>query len=218
MSAMTTTGGGDYIPALRFHHLTPLYDPLLKWVMRETRLKTEMIQHAAIGAGTRVLDVGCGTGTLTIMAHAAQPDASYTGLDGDPQVLAAARAKSAGMGIAWEHGLAQKLPYPDSWFDRVLSSLVLHHLDSSGKQLALREVHRVLAPGGQMILLDFTAPKAWPTRMQAAIMSHLEQTSDNFAGRIPDYLSRAGFDSVTQVARFNTIFGPVAVWRAGPRS
>lgn len=211
---MGTPDHGHYIPALRFRRLTPLYDPLLKWVMRERRLKYELIREAGIGPGMRVLDLGCGTGTLTIMASHAHPDAAFTGLDGDPAVLAAARAKGSGHDIAWELGLAQALPFPDGHFDRVLTSLVIHHLDRSGKEQAFREARRVLADLGQLIVLDFSAPRSRATRIQAGIMRHLERTDDNFAGRLPGFMRQAGFATVEEVGGFATLFGPVSIWRA----
>ncbi|MEW6405163.1 MAG: methyltransferase domain-containing protein, partial [Chloroflexota bacterium] len=108
-----------YIPALHFRWLTPLYDPLLKWVMREETFKRKLIQQANIQPNMKVLDLGCGTGTLTLMLKQAQPQAEVIGIDGDSQVLDIARAKSRGTNIQWDEGLATSPPYPDSSFDRV---------------------------------------------------------------------------------------------------
>ena len=207
---------GGYIPALRFHRLTPFYDPLLKWGMRENTLKTALIRHARISPGMRVLDLGCGTGTLTIMAQQAHPDASFTGLDGDPHVLTAAARKAPGAGITWQLGLAGDLPFPDAHFDRVLTSLVIHHLDRADKQHAFVEARRVLTGSGQLIVLDFTAPWSVVTGLQAGVLRHLERASDNVAGRLPGFMTQAGFDTVDEVGRYTTVFGPVAIWRAQP--
>ena len=84
-----------YIPALSFRWLTPLYDPLLKWVMREETFKRKLIQQANIQPKMKVLDLGCGTGTLTLMLKRAHPTAEVTGMDGDPQVLDIARENPA---------------------------------------------------------------------------------------------------------------------------
>jgi ubiquinone/menaquinone biosynthesis C-methylase UbiE len=207
---------GRYIPALRFHRLTSLYDPLFKAVMREHTLKTALIQQARIEAGMRVLDLGCGTGTLTIMTQRAHPDAAVTGLDGDPHVLSTAANKAPGLEITWALGLASNLPFPDAHFDRVLTSLVIHHLDRTGKQHAFQEARRVLTGNGQLVVLDFTAPWSRITGLQAAVMRHVERAEDNFAGRLPGFMARAGFDQVDEVGRYSTVFGPVAIWRAQP--
>jgi len=112
-----------YIPALRFDWLTPLYDPLLRWVMREERFKRILVAQAGLQTGQRALDLGCGTGTLTIMLKRAYPGADVVGLDGDPRVLEIARRKAAeaGVGIAFDLGMAFDLPYLDNSFDRVVS-------------------------------------------------------------------------------------------------
>ena len=88
-----------YIPAFGHERLTPLYDPFLKWVMREETFKHALIRQASIAQGQRVLDLGCGTATLTILVKQIHPDAEVVGLDGDTQVLEIGRAKAAKAGV-----------------------------------------------------------------------------------------------------------------------
>lgn len=209
-------GSRDYIPPLSFHSLTRVYDPLIRWVMREEALKRALLDQARISAGMRVLDVGCGTGTLTVMTKQAQPGASVVGLDPDPAALAAARAKSSGQDIRWEQAMAQEMPFPDRSFDRVLASLMLHHLDRATKLAALREMHRVLRPDGRLLILDFTVPGGRIARVQGWIMHRLEHADDNIAGRLPDLIQQSGFRRPTETARFATIFGDVAILTAEP--
>ncbi len=200
-----------YIPALSFRWLTPLYDPLLKWGMREETFKRRLIERAHIQPGQHVLDLGCGTGTLTIMLKRSKPEAFITGVDGDEDVLAIAKSKSkqARVDITWDHGLAYDLPYPDNSFDIVVSSLVIHHLVSKDKIRAFREVRRVLRPTGGFHILDFGKPFSFLTRIQGMIMNGLEEASDNFHGRILPMLKEAGFDSASEAEHMNTIFGPI---------
>ncbi len=206
-----TTQERRYIPALSFHWLTPFYDPLLKWGMCEETFKNRLIERAEIRDGERVLDLGCGTGTLAVMLKEASPRAHVTGLDGDPEVLAIAKAKAAqaNLDIVWEKGYAYKLPYPDNSFDVVVSSLVIHHLTAADKVRAFREVLRILRPGGRFHIVDFGRPFSLLTRLQAALMKNLEEAADNFSGRIAPMLQETGFESVNEAERFNTIFGPV---------
>jgi len=203
-----------YFPALSFHWLTPLYDPLLKWIMREETFKQWLIRQAGIAPAMQVLDLGCGTGTLTLMLKRAHPDAVITGLDGDSQVLDIARQKSHGMNIQWDEGLASALPYPDSTFDRVVTSLVIHHLTTEEKRRAFKEMYRILQPQGQLHILDFGTPHSAMTRFMAKYMRRLEETADNFDGLIPLFIKEAGFSGVEEAKYFVTLFGPLSSWRA----
>lgn len=212
----------DYIPALRFKWLTPLYDPLLKWVMREETFKRKLTRQANIQPGMKVLDLGCGTGTLTLMLRNSYPEAEITGMDGDPQVLDIARQKARNINIQWDEGLASSLPYPDSTFDRVVTSLVIHHLVTDDKRRAFKEMYRVLRspdlvsgkPKGELHVLDFGAAHSPLTRFMTTYMRRLEETADNFDGQIPRFMTEAGFSEVKEAQHFVTIFGPLSLWRA----
>ena len=203
-----------YIPALRFKWLTPLYDPLLKWVMREETFKRKLLDQAEIQPGMKVLDLGCGTGTLTLMLKQAYPNASVTGIDGDPQVLAIAREKARGVNIQWDQGLASSLPYPDSAFDRIVTSLVIHHLTQDDKRRAFKEMYRVLKPHGALHVLDFGAPHSLLASFMTGYMRRFEETADNFDGLISHFIMEAGFGSVIEAEHFLTVFGPLSSLRA----
>ena len=203
-----------YIPALSFEWLTPVYDPLLKWVMREETFKRKLIQQANIQPRMKVLDLGCGTGTLTLMIKRAHLTAEVTGMDGDPEVLDIARDKSRGTEIQWDEGLASSLPYPDSVFDRVVTSLVIHHLATDDKRRTFKEIYRVLMPQGELHVLDFGPPHSSITRIMTKYMRRLEETADNFDGLIPLFVTEAGFGSVREAEHLVTIFGPLSMWRA----
>ena len=179
--------------------------------MHEAGFKWRLIRQANIQADMQVLDLGCGTGTLTLMLKRAHPDAKVTGLDGDVQVLDLARAKAGNIDIRCDEGLAYSLPYPDAYFDRVVTSLVIHHLIRDQKRKTFQEVFRVLKPWGELHLLDFGTPHSILARLKTSYMRHLEEVADHFDGLIPDFVSEAGFKSISEEEHFLTIFGPLSL-------
>ena len=203
-----------YIPALSSKALTPFYDTLFKWTMREELFKGRLVQQAKIRSGRRVLDLGCGTGTLTIMIKKAHPDSEVIGLDGDPQVLDIARrkAKETAASIKFDEGMAYQLPYPNAFFDRVLSSMVFHHLATHDKEKTLAEIYRVLKPDGELHLADFGEPHGFYARSISKLMRRFERVDDNINGRIPEMFAKANF-SVAKTWELQTVFGTLALLR-----
>src|ERR1700730_9701268 len=146
-----------YVPALSYDRRTPFYDSVIRWTMPELRIKRQLIQQARIAKGQCVLDLGCGTATLTLLVKKTHPDSSVIGIDGDARILTIARrkAKEKGLDVTFDQGMAFSLPYADASYDRIVSSLVLHHVTTGNKALTLHEAHRVLRPGGELHIADF---------------------------------------------------------------
>jgi SAM-dependent methyltransferase len=204
-----------YIPALSFRWLTPLYDPLLRWGLREGTFKRRLITQANIQPGQRVLDLGCGTGTLTILVKLLYPDADVVGLDGDPQVLEIANSKAvkAMVDISFDHGMAYHLPYSNSSFDRVLSSLVVHHLAREDKQRMMVEIDRCLRPAGELHIVDFGKPRGVYGTLASHIIRRMERADDNIAGLLPGMMRAAGFSNVGEQGHLTTIFGTLSLYQ-----
>ena len=204
-----------YIPALRFRFLTPLYDPLLRWGMRELTFKRRLIEQARIASRFRVLDLGCGTGTLTVLLKQTHSDAEIIGMDGDPTVLAIARAKAAqqNVTITFDEGMAFQLLYPDDSFDRIVSSLMFHHLTMEDKQRALHEAYRTLKSGGELLIIDFAKPGNFLAQAISLIMRRMEKTGDLIQGVLMAMIQRAGFQDTQISDQFMTIFGTLALYR-----
>jgi ubiquinone/menaquinone biosynthesis C-methylase UbiE len=175
----------QYIPAMGKHYLLPLYD-VVHHVFGLHPIHQEMIRLAALQDGHRVLDVGCGTGNLLRTTGRRYRTVDLVGLDPDPKALARAARKTrrAGLKVRLDQGFAQELPYPDASFDRVFSSLMLHHLDSKSKDKLLAEIRRVLTPNGQLILADATVDKHSHSR---------EHLHDNIGDAVSHRIVAAGF-------------------------
>jgi ubiquinone/menaquinone biosynthesis C-methylase UbiE len=209
------TGQRAYIPALGLGWLLPLYDPLQRWILREPVLKGRLVEDALIEPGHTVLDLGCGTGTLAVLIKQRHPQAHMVGLDIDPRALqhAASKARGVGVHIDFTQASALELPYPSAHFDRVVSSLVLHHLSREQKVRALSEAWRVLKPNGLLCVADFGRPHTMYTRAVALVLRHSEEVADNLDGLLPSLTERGGFDQVEERARYATVFGTVTLYR-----
>jgi ubiquinone/menaquinone biosynthesis C-methylase UbiE len=201
-----------YVPAARWRVFTRVYDPVLGLTMRERRFRAAMrerVERSLPSAGT-ALDVGCGTGTFAIALASSRPDARVIGVDGDAEILARARAKPGADAVEWEEGLAGDLPLPDASADVVTMSLVLHHLLPAQKREALAEAKRVLRPGGSLYIADWGRPHdplMSATFFVSQAIDGFERTADHRAGRLPAFLSEAGFGKVERYDRLRTPFG-----------
>ncbi|MFN2464459.1 MAG: class I SAM-dependent methyltransferase [Candidatus Dormibacteria bacterium] len=186
---------------------------------RELEFKRRLVLEANLTAGQRVLDVGCGTGTLALMLKEAMPDALVTGVDGDIEVVKRARekARSRRVEASFGQGLAGSLAFQSGSFDLVVSSLVFHHLDPQTKRRALEQIRDLLRPAGRLLLADIGGVPAWMARsllLPFRLFDGLGTTADNFYGRLPEMIRAAGFREVTGIARYVTPVGPVEIIRA----
>jgi ubiquinone/menaquinone biosynthesis C-methylase UbiE len=164
---------------------------------RAKTLRSETIRLAGLQPSDRVLDVGCGTGDLTLMAVRAGAGTA-SGIDADPAMIAQAQAKARrhGAPIDFQVSTVQHLPFAEASFDVVLSSLMIHHLPSEGKQQGLREIYRVLTPGGRLVIVDFKRPEGHLIQLRKHLMLHSGLTSG--VQDMTGLVSGAGFAGVEQ--------------------
>ncbi|MGE0465307.1 MAG: class I SAM-dependent methyltransferase [Steroidobacteraceae bacterium] len=209
----------DYVPALGYHFLTPLYDAVIGATTRERGFKQALIRQAELNPGQRVLDLASGTGTLAIWIKQHQPLLDVTGVDLDPAMLAIAsrKAGAAHIDIRFDRAHSHSLPYPTGHFDRVVSSLFFHHLTWEDKLRTAAELLRVLKPGGELHVADWGRPANVLMRglfLMIQCLDGFETTRDNVAGRLPELFEQAGFVGVAERRTVSTVFGTLALYRA----
>lgn len=209
----------SYIPALRYGWLTKVYNPLLAFTMPELKFKSELIRQANIGTNHKVLDFGVGTATLSLLLSKQRPDCYIEGVDVDEKILGIAKDKiieqDAKIVLTKYDGL--KLPYPDQTFDRVITSLVFHHLDKEQKKNSLLEIKRVLKNDGELHIADWGKASSFLMRTLFYLVQFLDgfkTTEDNVKGMLPNYLQNAGFLSVETTTNYSTIFGTLSLYKA----
>ena len=206
-----------YVPAAGRPAFTRLYDPVVALTMREAtfrgRLGAQVLDELAPEAA--VVDVGCGTGTLAIALAAG--GAEVIGIDGDPEALALAHAKPGAEAVQWRKGLATALPLPGASADRVVMSLLLHHLDAGAKRTALAEAVRVLRPGGRLHVADWGRPGDPLMRAAARALTRVdgaEGLREHLEGAVPVLLADAGFVAVAVHDRLRTGWGSLELLSA----
>lgn len=189
------------VPALGLDILTPFYDLACSVIGYDRPLKQKVLAASGFKYGENLLDVGCGTATLLILAKSQHPTSRVVGIDPDKKILRIARKKTSngyGLDIELIKAGAEQLPFEDGSFDVVVSSLVFHHLPTDIKKQALREIYRVLKPNGRLLLADFGPAMTMLPKILFALarlfkIEEWNSLQDNIHGRIPVFLQEAGF-------------------------
>jgi cyclopropane fatty-acyl-phospholipid synthase-like methyltransferase len=212
-------GESAYVHALRFRWLNAFYDALMAVTLPEDAFKARLVAQAGLAAGQRVLDLGCGTATLTILLKQACRDAKVVGLDGDPRILEIARGKvsRAGVDVTLVHGRAEDPPFEPASFDRIVSSLVFHHLTGEQKRASFAALRTRLRPRGELHVADWGAPHDLVMRaafLSVQLLDGFATTSDNVKGRLIPMMREAGFIDVQETYRERTPFGTLSLHRA----
>jgi SAM-dependent methyltransferase len=231
-----------FLPAMGPNTVPVLYDVMTR-LLGARPAHRRLVAAADLAPGQTVLEIGCGTGNLLLTAAAVAPGATLVGLDPDPAALERARAKVARtrVSVRLEQGFADELPHPDGSVDRVLSAFMFHHLPRGEKAAMLREVHRVLAPGGRLLLLDYEGHPR-PPRLLAPLLhlmawagapgqghdqghghghghGHGEDAAPatilaNDPATVRELLGAAGLGDVTEVEAADSAFGRWVLHRA----
>ncbi len=163
----------------RVFHWAWAYDLLLRilWRGAERTYREKVVELARLSVGESALDVGCGTGSLAIVAKdRAGPMGKVVGIDASPEMIARARRKAAkaAVDVDFRRATAEALPFKDATFDAVFSTTVLHCLPPEARRQCIGEMSRVLKPGGRLLVVDFGGP----AEVRRSLMGHLSAHRD----------------------------------------
>jgi ubiquinone/menaquinone biosynthesis C-methylase UbiE len=211
-------GGHDYLPGFSHDALLPLYD-VIQRLAGIPALHQRLVDRAGLGDNDDILEVGCGTGNLALLAKSTHPKSRLRGADPDPLALARAQRKAVdrGLEVRFDQAYGQDLPYADSSFDHVLSAFMLHHLDSDVKSRMLRDTNRVLRPGGWLHLVDFGGRVSRSDGPMTRLQRRSSRLRDNLGDAIPTRLGDAGFVDIREQAVVSQRIGRVTFYQATTR-
>lgn len=208
-----------FIPALGYDFLTAYYDSAIKLTMPEKKIRAILLHGLAPKPDEKILEFGFGTGQNLVLIKMAAPEIVLTGLDIDPKVkeIATRKLMKKNLPVALDLYDGNVFPYPDDYFDKVYSCLVFHQLDAEIKLKCLKEIYRVLKPGGTIVIADWG--KAQNRRMRFAfglvqLLDGFKTTRDNVEGRLPDFIKKTGFQNTVVEQSTNTALGTFSYIKA----
>lgn len=185
---------------MTYEFLTPYYDSILNFIGFGYKQREKIVRLMELKNKEKLLDVGCGTGSLLIVAKKLYPQITAIGIDIDEKILKIAKNKirKENLKIEFIKTSSGKLPFKDLEFDVVVSSLVFHHLPLDLKIETIREIKRILKKGGQFLLVDFgKTDDLWINIFYRFIkFLRIEESitlKDNIDGKLPILLKKLGF-------------------------
>jgi demethylmenaquinone methyltransferase/2-methoxy-6-polyprenyl-1,4-benzoquinol methylase/phosphoethanolamine N-methyltransferase len=198
-------------------HAAPVYDVLapLMTLGLERSFHRRVIALLNLRGGEQILDIGCGTGTLTRDIAAALTDkekSCCTGLDAAERMIEVARRKAAQVpNIHFDAAIAEHLPYENETFDAAVSTFFFHHIHFALKRQVLAEAARVLKPGGRFIIVDVDIPTSWFGALCARSGHWLFQQNEiaeNIEGRLREAMDLSPFNwrAVSHHSGYITLF------------
>lgn len=210
----------EYTPALGYRALTPLYDGAIALLTRERTWRKQFVSQIDPQPGDRILDLGCGTGSLSILLAAREPKASIAGLDPDPDVLrlAAQKAAHAGVHVEFVQGFLDELGARGMQAPtKIVSSLVFHQVEADQKLRMLRTCRGLVVPSGSLHIADYGLQRGamkYLFRNTVQRLDGFDNTQFNAEGRLSSAMIEAGFGHVVETSSVMTLTGRISLWVA----
>lgn len=210
-----------FTPALGYKFLTPAYDLAIAALTREKTWRNSLTAIIDPKPGDRILDVGCGTGSLAIQLKQKEPGSHIIGIDPDPDVLGRAKSKAekSSAVIEWENGfLTEEFSETRAPVTKVVSSLMFHQTSIIEKKNILHAMFSVLDKSGKLFIADYGLQKTRLMRLlfrcTVQAIDGIEDTTPNAAGKLPEYIREANFRRIQECRKFATLTGSISIYRA----
>lgn len=206
-----------FTPAAGRFAPSSIYDLGVATLTREAVWRPKLVEILAVKPGDRVLDVGCGTGSLAVMLKKRHPDIEIVGLDPDPAALSIAKSKAeaAGVDIEWRQGFASDAANAGE-FDKVVSSLVFHQVPVSGKRAGIEAMFAATKAGGTVCIADYARQSRRLMRFAFRFIQMIDGKADtqpNADGFLESELARHSGKAVKSVFAINTPTGTISIFR-----
>lgn len=210
-----------YTPAAGYHGLTALYDLGIGVLTREVQWRSALVEQICPRPGDVIVDIGCGTGTLLINLHQAEPGTKLVGIDPDASILRRARKKAdaAGAPVTLLRGFAHDVdtllePYR---ITKMVSSLAFHHMPMREKVSGLTAMYAVLGPGAELHISDYGLQRSVVMRalfrVSVQSLDGCATTEPNARGILPELMTEVGFKDVEETAVIRTLTGSISIYR-----
>ncbi|MGP1353529.1 MAG: class I SAM-dependent methyltransferase [Parasphingopyxis sp.] len=208
-----------FTPALGTAEHTSDYDRVIAVMTRERKWRRRMLEELLPRDGQTIVDLGAGTGTFAIMVKRFEPDARVIAIDPDPEVLAIAESKAAGLDIVFEEVMGDLPPssVDCGTVDMVTSSLVLHQCPMAMKKGILANAFCLLKPGGRFLISDYGEQRDLLMHIlfkQVRELDGYENTKANKDGLLPQLIEEAGFVDVAERYVTKTPTGSISLYTA----
>ena len=188
-----------------FDIIAPFYDPMIRFFAfffgGEEKLRKNALNLIPVRVGSRIMDIGCGTGTTALLlSEKVMDEGRVIGIDLSLRMLQIAREKTGDGRVLLFRGNAEEVPCPDGTFDFVTIFFVLHEMIREGRQNALREIHRILRPGGKALICDYHHPDNGLGRLLLRLFLLVERKTakDMVRKGLFSEVQKAGFSASSQ--------------------